>query len=89
MRKRGHLVSATDSHIDEPDVAFQSEAPIQICRKRAFASVRFLDAQQTNALLLLGTNHQLDFCLFSHLQSIIHLNTKVAYGALQFGVTKK
>ena len=58
-------------------------------RKPSVTNARFVDAQQTSALLLLGTNHQLDFCLFSHLQSIIHLNTEVAYGALQFGVTKK
>jgi len=27
--------------------------------------------------------------LFGHLQSIIHLNAKIAYGALQFGMTEE
>ena len=33
--------------------------------------------------------HSLSLGLFGHLQSIIHLNAKIAYGALQFSMTEE
>jgi hypothetical protein len=58
-------------------------------RNPTVTKTRFLDAKQTGASLLRDTHRRSNFCLLSHLQRIIHLNAKVAHGALQLGVTRK